>query len=99
MVIIPIFFKDIKTEELIQYAKDIQVELKKAGVRVLLDDGVIHSPGWKFNNWELKGVPIRFEVGPKEVEKREVKIAKRFNGEKANVPRDNISTWAKDTLE
>jgi len=41
-----------------------------------------YNPGWKFNHWELKGVPIRLEIGPKDIENQEVKVVVRFNGDK-----------------
>ena len=58
-------------------ANEIFSELKKANIRVHLDDRDNYTPGWKFNDWELKGVPIRIELGPRDIEKNEVKICKR----------------------
>ena len=48
------------------------------------------SPGYKFNDWEMKGVPIRMEIGPRDVESNMVVIARRDNGEKNSIPRDKI---------
>jgi prolyl-tRNA synthetase len=56
--------------------------LKKAGVRVYLDDRENYNPGWKFNHWEIKGVPIRIELGKKDYESSEVRVVRRDNGEK-----------------
>ena len=47
-----------------------------------MDDSDIHNPGWKFANWEVKGVPIRLELGKKDFEKKEVKLVRRDNGSK-----------------
>ena len=60
------------------------------GVRVVVDDRDNYNPGWKFNYWELKGTPIRFELGKKDLEKGELKMVKRFNGEKSQLKWDQI---------
>ena len=49
-------------------ADHIYTLLKKKGVRVHLDDRIVYTPGWKYNHWELKGVPIRIQIGPKDVD-------------------------------
>lgn len=69
-------------EALLTNAKLVFDKLKKAGVKVVLDDRENYNPGFKFNNWELKGTPIRLELGKKDFEKQEVRCAKRHNGEK-----------------
>jgi len=56
--------------------------LKKEGIRVYYDDRDNYNPGWKFSNWEMKGVPIRLEIGGKEIEKSEVRCVKRNDGKK-----------------
>jgi len=65
---------------------EVEAQLKAAGVRVKWDDRENYNPGWKYNFWELKGVPIRLEVGPKDVEKRQVRAVRRDTGEKEDVP-------------
>jgi len=65
-----------------QKANEIFSELKKANIRVHLDDRDNYTPGWKFNNWEMKGVPLRIEIGPKDLQKGEVRIVKRNDGVK-----------------
>ena len=52
-------------------------ELSAAGVRVELDTREHHNPGWKYNDWEQKGVPLRIELGPKDLEKEQVVFARR----------------------
>jgi prolyl-tRNA synthetase len=66
VVIVPIPFKD-KEEEIFKQAEEIYKIIKKGGIRVQLDDKTNNNPGWKFNYWELKGVPIRLEIGPKDI--------------------------------
>ncbi len=75
VAIIPIKNK----EEVLKKANEIYAELKKLGIRVKLDDSTNYSPGWKFNEYEMKGVPIRIELGPRDVENNQVVIARRDN--------------------
>ena len=66
-------------------------ELVAAGVRVMLDDRDAYTPGWKFAEWELRGVPLRLEIGPKDIEKSQVVLARRDTREKAFVPMDGLA--------
>ena len=79
IVIVPIWRGD-KREEVIGYAREIQKALSE--FRVQLDDRDEKNPGFKFNEWELKGVPIRIEIGPKEVENRTITLVHRPDGER-----------------
>lgn len=63
--------------------------LKKAGIRVRVDDRTDVSPGWKFNEYEMRGVPLRLEVGPRDIENGQVVLATRF-GEKRIVKEDQL---------
>lgn len=54
--------------------------MKKSGVRTHIDDRDNYTPGWKYNHWELKGVPIRMEIGPKDVDNKKVVVVFRYNG-------------------
>ncbi len=75
VVIVPIFDKKNR-DSVMSYCKNVARMLKER-FRVLIDDTDAYSPGWKFNNWELKGVPVRLEIGMKEVEKKQVTAARR----------------------
>ncbi|MCX8146952.1 MAG: proline--tRNA ligase [Candidatus Woesearchaeota archaeon] len=77
VVIIPITFKESK-ELVINVCRDIRKKL--SGLSVILDERDEYSPGWKFNEWELRGIPIRIEVGPKDVEKSQAVLVRRDNG-------------------
>lgn len=91
VVIIPVLYKG-KNEDLIQAkCKAILEQLKEKGIRVHLDDRDVYTPGWKFNHWELKGVPIRLEMGPKDFEKNQMLMNTRNTGEKTQVECDNIA--------
>jgi prolyl-tRNA synthetase len=66
-VLIPIIFKTDDHEALLNKIRELTAELKSKGVRVYLDDRDNYNPGWKFNNWEMKGVPIRIELGKQDL--------------------------------
>ena len=80
VVVIPIFRGD-DADTVLKYAEDIQKTLRKAGFRVHLDkrDG---TPGWKFNYWEMKGVPIRVEVGPRDLKASKAVLFRRDSMER-----------------
>ena len=86
-----------KKEGVLEKASEIMKELSKV-CRVRLDDSD-KSAGWKFSEYEMKGVPIRLEVGPKDIEKNQVVLARRDTGEKEIVPIDNLETRIKELLE
>jgi prolyl-tRNA synthetase len=58
----------------------IAAALQAAGVGCVVDDRDQHSPGWKFNDWEKRGVPLRLELGPKDLEKNQAVLARRDTG-------------------
>lgn len=76
-VIVPIFKNDEEKSKVMEVADRIFMELKSAGVRVKMDDRDNVSSGFKFNDWEFRGVPVRVEIGPKDVEKNSVALARR----------------------
>lgn len=75
VVIVPI----AKPEDVqvLEYARRVKEILEKSGIRVFIDDDLEKSPGWKYYYWEMKGVPVRIEVGPREVGEKTVTIARR----------------------
>ncbi len=83
VVIIPIYKKE--KEAILAKAAEIKRELESIGIRVHVDDRGEISPGYKFNDWELKGIPIRIEIGPKDIEKQSMVIVKRHNHEKSSL--------------
>ncbi len=90
VVIVPIPRGNWK-ETVLPKAKAIQAELVARGVRVFLDDRDSQTPGWKFNEWELRGVPIRMEIGPKDLEKSQVVLARRDTREKLFTPMEGLA--------
>jgi prolyl-tRNA synthetase len=81
VAIVPILFDGSKKKVLAE-ANKIKEQLEKNNVSVYLDDRESYSPGWKFNEWEVKGVPIRIEIGPKDIEKKQVMVVRRDNNDK-----------------
>jgi len=81
VVIIPIPYKDM-TEQINKTCKDIEIMLKKANIKVKLDPRADLTPGSKFYYWDLRGVPIRIEVGPKDIMQNEATIVRRDTLEK-----------------
>jgi prolyl-tRNA synthetase len=75
-VVVPIYQED-NQEEVMDYAEEVAEELEQKGLRVELDNRDHRTPGYKFNEWELKGVPLRVEVGPNEVEQGNITIKRR----------------------
>ncbi|CAH0551913.1 unnamed protein product [Brassicogethes aeneus] len=78
---------------------DLEANLKKIGVKVKGDYRDNYSPGWKFNHWELKGVPIRVELGPKDIEKKQLVAVRRDTGEKITINRENAVEQLASLLE
>ena len=90
VVIVPIPRGNWK-ETVLPKAMAIRDELTAKGVRVKLDASEENSPGWKFAEWELRGVPLRLEIGPKDLEKGQVFSARRDTREKAAIPFDGLA--------
>lgn len=103
VVIVPIA---AKKAGVLEKCAQVCEQLKKAGVRVILDD-TDNSPGWKFNEWEMKGVPLRIEIGPRDMEAGKALIFRRDTLEKNEYTLDNLTdsvvallgTVQKDMLE
>ena len=91
VVIVPIFKGNDPVEKILEAARNVEGSLKKAGVAVKLDARDNLSPGFKFNEWELAGVPLRIELGPKDLEKGSVCCVKRLGRAKSFVPVADIA--------
>ena len=94
-VIVPVA---VHKEGVAEKAKEIYETLKKAGVRVELDSRE-QSPGWKFNEWEMKGVPVRIEIGPRDIENKVAVMVRRDTHEKTTVSLDSIAETVLKTLD
>jgi prolyl-tRNA synthetase len=96
IVIVPIGRENWR-ETVLPRAKEIQQELSTAGLRVTLDERD-ERPGWKFAEWELRGVPLRLEIGPKDIEKSAVLIARRDTREKQSIPMAGLADKLRELL-
>lgn len=78
---------------------DLEKTLTQAGIKVHCDLRDNYSSGWKFNHWELKGVPLRVELGPKDLKQNQLVAVRRDTGEKLTIKRDSVENSIKDLLE
>jgi prolyl-tRNA synthetase len=97
IVIIPIVFKG-KEKQVIDVCKNINKKLLKQGLRTKIDERDI-TPGNKYYDWELKGVPLRIEIGPRDVENKQITLVRRDTSEKTNIKQDAIEEKIKKELE
>src|SRR5262249_25926210 len=86
-------------ETVLPKAQEVQANLRAAGVRVFLDKREEYTPGWKFAEWEMRGVPLRLEIGPKDIEKGQVVLARRDTREKLPTPIDGLSAKVVELLD
>ncbi|MDX1439034.1 MAG: proline--tRNA ligase [Rubricoccaceae bacterium] len=98
VVIVPIMRKE-GNEAILQATEKIRKELADAGLRVLLDDRDQYRPGWKFNEYEVQGVPIRLALGARDIDKGVVELARRDTGQKSSVSLDKLKETIKETLD
>ena len=96
IVIVPIYKSDNK-DKIVKKANEIKNKLKNYDV--ILDDREGYTPGWKFNEWELKGIPIRIELGPKDIAKKQVVLVRRDNNDKEFVKVTQLNKKIESTLE
>ena len=91
VVIIPIYYTNDDKDSVIQKAHQIKDDLSKIKIRVHLDDREQLTPGFKFNDWEMKGIPIRIEIGPKDIAKKQVVLVRRHNRTKTSLNMDSLT--------
>jgi len=89
VVIVPIGPQK-ERERVVTHATDWLTRLKQTGLRVKMDDREDQSPGWKFNEYEMRGVPVRLEIGPRDMDNGQVVLVRRDTGEKLIVPQDEL---------
>jgi len=89
VVIIPIYYTNDDKDSVIQKAHQIKDDLSKINLRIHLDDREHLTPGFKFNDWEMKGIPIRIEIGPKDIAKNQVVLVRRHNQTKTSLNMDS----------
>lgn len=96
VIIVPIFGQ--QKEEILAKSKELY-QLLKENFRVELDDRDEYTPGWKFNEWEMKGVPVRLEIGPRDLAQNQVLLVRRDTGEKIQVKESDLVNYLNKLLE
>jgi prolyl-tRNA synthetase len=99
VVIVPIFKTDEEFEKISAVANDLVSQFKKLNISVKFDNRTTQKPGFKFAEWELKGVPVRIAIGPKDLENGTFEIARRDTLTKEVKSADGISSYISDLLE
>ncbi len=99
VVIVPIFKGKEQLDTLLAKAKEIKDALTQKGISVKLDDRDTQTPGFKFAEWELKGVPVRLAIGPRDLENGTVELARRDTKEKKSVLSASVADYIEDLLK
>ncbi|MGC8562762.1 MAG: proline--tRNA ligase [Thermoplasmata archaeon] len=97
IVMVPIY-NDVKKEEVLRFSRSIYETLNKS-FRTFLDDRDEYSPGWKYNEWEMKGIPVRLEIGQREVDSVSVTAVRRDTGKKETVKLEKLVKFITSLLE
>ena len=99
VIVIPIYRNDEQKTAVTEKTQEILEKLRKVGISVRFDDRDTHKPGWKFNEYELKGVPIRIAIGPKDLENNTLEIARRDTLTKEVISTEEVIEYIQTTLE
>lgn len=99
VILIPIFKTEEEKSLVLEKLNNIKNQLLNNGIRVKLDDSDYNSPGWKFAEWEMRGVPLRLALGPKDLANNTIEYARRDTGEKQSLSQENIVENVKNYLE
>eukprot|EP01054_Gregarina_sp_Poly1_P001959 Gregarina_sp_Poly_1__1958@NODE_1510_length_3974_cov_85_617865_g1001_i0_p1_GENE_NODE_1510_length_3974_cov_85_617865_g1001_i0NODE_1510_length_3974_cov_85_617865_g1001_i0_p1_ORF_typecomplete_len522_score67_67tRNAsynt_2b/PF00587_25/1_7e30ProRSC_1/PF09180_11/2_3e25HGTP_anticodon/PF03129_20/6e14_NODE_1510_length_3974_cov_85_617865_g1001_i05582123 len=100
VVIVPIIYKNDDPEIFDTACNELESALLAVGIRVMNDNRAMYNPGWKYNHWELKGVPLRIEIGPRDLKNHTARLVRRFDGEKTDVDRSgDVASIVLATLE
>jgi len=98
VVVIPVPYKDVDTQAILDACSNAVKILSEAGLRVEADLRDNYSPGWKYSNWEMKGVPLRLEIGPKDLANNQARAVRRDNFAKVDIPVANLVEQVNDML-
>jgi prolyl-tRNA synthetase len=99
VVIVPIFKTDEERQAIADKAAELMAQFKALGIRVKFDDDVNRRPGWKFAEYEMKGVPVRITIGPRDLAAGNVELARRDTKEKSVVPVEGLDQYVKNLLD
>ncbi len=98
VVILPITKKTDTDQEVLNFSKIIEAKLQEKGIKVVIDKDNTHSLGYKINEWELKGVPLRIEIGSKELESKIIKVVARDDFSKQDISSDGFEEKIQEIL-
>jgi len=98
VVFVPIFRNEEQLDAIREKAKQIEAALKKRGIRFKLDDNDANKPGWKFAEYELKGIPVRLAMGMRDLENGTIEVARRDTKTKETISVENIESVIDDLL-
>src|SRR3989442_10808478 len=87
VVIVPIYYKETDQKNISDEVRPLSTQLDETGIRTLIDDRAQYTPGWKYHEWEMKGVPLRVEIGPKDIQAKQVTVVRRDTREKIAINR------------
>ncbi|KAG9136419.1 hypothetical protein Leryth_022399 [Lithospermum erythrorhizon] len=99
VIVVPVPYKTVAMEKLFAACAAAVESLNEAGIRAESDLRDNYSPGWKYSQWEMKGVPLRLEIGPKDLEKEQVRAVRRDNSEKVDIKMDKLVNEVKEMLD
>ena len=86
VVIVPVYFSEEQEGAVIGMARRTAESLRGGGIRVHVDERREMTPGFKYHDWELRGIPLRIEIGPRELKAGQLRVTRRYSGEKSSVP-------------
>jgi prolyl-tRNA synthetase len=92
VVFVPIHYKESDKTVILETARRISDDLGKHSIRTYIDDREQYTPGWKYHEWEMKGVPLRVEIGPRDMESKQITLVRRDTGKKTAVPQSDSVT-------
>ncbi|MED6185820.1 hypothetical protein PIB30_060758 [Stylosanthes scabra] len=99
VIVIPVPYKDANTQGIFDACTATVNTLCEAGIRAESDFRDNYSPGWKYSHWEMKGVPLRIEIGPKDLANKQARAVRRDNGAKIDIANDNLVEEVKKLLD
>lgn len=99
VVIVPVYKSDEEFQKVAQFSKELLEKLKSEGISVKFDDDDGKKPGWKFAEWELKGVPVRITIGARDLANNLVEVFRRDIQTKENISSDTVVEYSKNLLE
>ncbi len=99
VVFVPIYKTDEQLEQITEKVNELSAQLRSQNIRTHFDKRDTHKPGWKFAEYELKGIPVRIAIGPKDLENGTVELARRDTFEKQSVDQNNVQNIIPEILE